>query len=101
MQQIWQLRRRISAEIAYAGSLNSYGSRQVFKRFILVIERVIPEMPVLAIEAMKCASMGKHCEVLIAVFRTFYIGIFGITTSASARADPIAYAIGGQRIVVP
>jgi hypothetical protein len=58
-------------------------------------------MPILAIEAVKRAGIGKHCEVLIAVFRTFYIGIFWISTSAAGRADPITYAISGQRIVVP
>ena len=67
----------------------------------MVIESVIPEMPVLAIEAVKRAGMGENREVLIAVFRTIYIGILGITTSTAGRADPITYAIGGQRIVVP
>jgi hypothetical protein len=58
-------------------------------------------MPVLAIEAVKRAGMGKNREVLITVFRTFHIGIFRITASGSARADPITNAIGGQRIVIP
>jgi hypothetical protein len=45
--------------------------------------------------------MRENREVLIAVFQTFRIGIFRITTSAAGRADPTTYAIGRQRIVVP
>jgi hypothetical protein len=58
-------------------------------------------MPILAIEAMKGACMGKNSEVLVSIFGTIVVCKVRITASGSSRADPIPYTIGGQRVVVP
>jgi len=101
MQQIRQLGRWIPAEITDASGLFVHGSHQAFSWFVFVVEGVAAEMPVLAIEAVKRAGKGKNREVIVAVFRTFPVGIRRVTTSASARANPVSHAVGGQRIVIP
>jgi hypothetical protein len=71
IQQKRQLGRWISAEVADASCLFVHCSNEAFNRFVLALKGVVPEMPVLAIEAVKCASMGKNREVAVAVFCTF------------------------------
>jgi hypothetical protein len=75
--------------------------QQAFNRDVIIVEGVLSEMPILAIKAMKCAGMGKNREVIVAVFSLFAVGIHWISTLATARTDPVPYAVGGQRIVVP
>ena len=78
-----------------------YAFQQAFNRDVIIVESVASEMPVLAIKAMKRAGMGKNREVIVAVFSMFSVGIHWVATFASAWTDPVAYAVGGQRIVVP
>ena len=87
--------------MADAGGFFIHCPSQVFNRFIASIPCVVTEMPILAIEAMKGAGMGKNSEVLVPIFRTIVVCEDRITASGSSRADPVTYTIGGQGVVVP
>jgi hypothetical protein len=78
-----------------------HASQKAFYRYVLVVEGVVPELPVLAVEAMHCASMWKNREIVVAVFSMFLIGVYRVAASGSARANPVANTVCGQRIVVP
>lgn len=43
-----------------AGGLFVHGSHEAFHRFVPVVEGVVSEIPVLAIEAVKGAGIGKN-----------------------------------------
>jgi hypothetical protein len=57
--------------------------------------------PVLAEKTVKGASVVEDGEVFEPVFRTGGMGIFGISSTCSTRADPIRYTIGWKAIIIP
>ncbi len=58
-------------------------------------------MPVLAEQAVKGAGLIEDSQVLVAIFGSLRIGKPRVTSSRSARTNPIGYAVGRQGIIVP
>jgi hypothetical protein len=57
-------------------------------------------MVILAIKTVEGTGMVEDSQVLVSVFRAFYIGIARIPAACACRADKISYAIGWKRIIV-
>jgi hypothetical protein len=87
--------------MADAGSFSIHCPYKRFNRLVTTIPCFISEMPILAVEAMKGAGMGKDSEVLVSGFRAILVCEERITASRSSGADPIPHTIGGQGVVVP
>jgi hypothetical protein len=58
-------------------------------------------MPILAKQAVKGAGLEKNRQILKTGFSPAAIGIFGITGTGSAGADPIGNTIRREEIVIP
>jgi len=58
-------------------------------------------LPVLTEETIKGASLIEDSQVFAAILSPLRIGKPGIAGASSARADPISYTVGRQRIIVP
>jgi hypothetical protein len=66
-----------------------------------LIPHPFPVCPILAEETIKGASVIKHGQVLISIFRAWSIGNLRIASTRPAWTDPICHAIGGKPIIIP
>jgi len=58
-------------------------------------------MPILTKKAVKATSMIKNGQVIEAILSSFGIGILGIPSTSSSRANPVSHAIRRQRVIIP
>ncbi|GAI89703.1 unnamed protein product [marine sediment metagenome] len=45
--------------------------------------------------------MIENSQVFVTIFRTSAIGKIRIASSCAPRANPISYAVSGQRVIIP
>jgi len=62
---------------------------------------LLPEVPILAEEAVEGAGMEEDSKILKPSLRTRTMGVLRISHARSSRTYPVGYAISGERIVVP
>ncbi len=94
------LRARVSSEVtdAAGGVVNSR-----CKRLCVEFARrkgCFFEMVILAIQTIERTRMIKYRQILVSVFRAFYIGVAWITAARAGWTDKISYAIGWQRVII-
>jgi hypothetical protein len=58
-------------------------------------------VPILAEEAIEGTGLVENSQVLVAIFRSLSISKIGVTCPYPPGADPIGYAVGGQRVIIP
>jgi hypothetical protein len=57
-------------------------------------------MVILAIEAVERTRMVEHSQILVSVFRAFYMSVARIAAACACWANKVSYAIGRQGVVV-
>jgi hypothetical protein len=95
------LRSWIATEVADATGAFINGLGQIFWWEPLFIPDPVSMRPILAEKTVKGTSMVEDGEVFKPIFRTVDMGIFGISSTRSTRADPIRYTIGWKAIIIP
>jgi hypothetical protein len=101
MDGMEKLRRRISSEVTYTGRHPVSCLSQLLRCMGSPVMQVFLVMPVLAEQAVECASMIENSQVFITIFRAPGIRKFRESSARAARTDPIGHTIRGQRVIVP
>jgi len=58
-------------------------------------------MPVLTEETVVAACAVKNSQIIVAILRFGFIGVFRIATSSAAGTKPPANTVGWQSIIIP
>jgi len=98
---VGKLRRGVTAEVTNTRGLfiNLVGElRSLYPRLLACRQ---PVVPILAEEAIEGTGLVENSQVFVAIFRSLSISKIGITCPHSPGADPIGYAVGGQRVIIP
>jgi hypothetical protein len=96
-----QLGSGITTKVANATGAFVNGLGQLFGCKPLSLPNPFSMRPVLAEETVEGAPVIEDGKVFKSIFRTISIGILGISSTGSARTNPICYTIGWETIIIP